>query len=150
MKKLYARLLGFISVDHPSPGLKQLPLAGVFVMSLVLVIFDKDIVLTSFLSALIGVILMIAATVLAAVLTILPRFDRWAIVIPLVDFLAIGLFGNGTGGHLSLFGAEIVLPVVWVAAERGRRYIVLAAAGTAVALITPYVLGTDRFVAAGD
>ncbi|MDQ1545752.1 MAG: hypothetical protein QOH69_656 [Actinomycetota bacterium] len=150
MKRLYSRLITFISVDHPSVGLKQLPLTIAFVISLILLLFVPGIQITNLVLATLGIILLFVATVLSALLTIRPKLDRWSIVIPLIDFLAIGAFRTGTGGIMSLFGAMVVLPVVWVAAEKGRRYILIAAAGAVAALILPYVTGAIEFRNASD
>jgi signal transduction histidine kinase len=150
MKKLYTRLISFISVDHPSPGLKQLPLAVAFAISIVLVLAVPDISVTSVLFTSIGIGLLVLATVLAAVFTILHRRDSWAIIVPLIDFVAIGTFRAGTGSILSLFGALVILPVVWVAAEKGRRYILIAAAGSCAVLMAPYIFGVARFVTGSD
>jgi signal transduction histidine kinase len=150
MKRLYSRLFGFISVDHPSVGLKQIPLTAAFIIALLVLLFVPVISITSASMAAIGIALLFVATVLSAVFTLYPRLDRWAIVIPLLDFLAIGTFRAGTGALQSLFGAMVVLPVVWVAAEKGRRYILIAAAGTVVALILPYAVGVTKFTDASD
>jgi hypothetical protein len=120
MKNLYQRIVTFLSVDHPSVGLKQLPLTVAFVVSLCVLLFVPGIQITSLLMASLGIGLLFAATVLAAVLTLNTKFERWAILVPLLDFLAIGTYRTGTGGILSLFGAMVILPVVWVAAEKGR------------------------------
>ena len=150
MKNLYSRLIAFISVDHPSPGLKQLPLAVVFVLSIIVVLLVPGIEITSLPFATVGIALLVLATIFAAILTTVPRLDKWAIVVPLVDFVAIGTFRAGTGGILSLFGAMIILPVVWIAAEKGRQYILIAAGGTAVVLIAPYLLGIAQFQSGSD
>jgi signal transduction histidine kinase len=143
MKKLYARVMGFLSVDHPSTGLKQLPLAVVFVISIVVVLVVPGLQVTNVLPATIGVALLVLATLLSAIFTIRPKLDRWAILIPLVDLVAIGTFRVGTGGIMSLFGAMIILPVVWIAGENGRRHILIAAVGTSVVLTFPYLFGVN-------
>jgi signal transduction histidine kinase len=145
MKRLATRVVSFLSVDHPSAGLKQLPLTAAFVVSLLILLLVPGIQITSELWATIGISLLFVATVLSAVFTLRPKLDKWAIIVPLLDFLAIGTYRSGTGGVLSLFGAMVVLPVVWVAAERGRRHILIAAAGTVVALILPYAFGITEF-----
>jgi signal transduction histidine kinase len=150
MKRLYSRLVSFLSVDNPSVGLKQLPLTVVFVIALFVLLLVPGVPITSELMATLGIGLLFAATVLSAVFTVLPRLDRWALLIPLLDFLAIGTFRAGTGGILSLFGAMVVLPLLWIAAERGRRYILIATAGTVVALILPYLVGVTEFTSASD
>jgi signal transduction histidine kinase len=150
MRKLFNRLMSFLSVDHPSVGLKQLPLAVVFVIALLLVLLVPDIDITNPVLAIIGVGLLFVATVGSALLTNFSVLERWAILIPLVDFLAVGTFRAGTGGILSLFGGMIVLPVVWIAAERGRRYIVVAGVGAVVSLMVPYLVGSTEFTSASD
>ena len=145
MKKFYRWLVGYVSVDHPSVGLKQLPTAIAFVVSLVVLLFVPGIPITNQVLTASGIGLLFLATVLAALLTAWPKFARWGIVVPLIDFLAIGLYRAGTGGSTSLFGAMVVLPVLWIAAEKGRRYILIAAAGTVVALIMPYEVGILKF-----
>ena len=150
MKRLYSRLITFISVDHPSVGLKQLPLTVVFVLSLLVLLFVPGIQITNLVMATLGIALLLVATVLSALFTARPKLERWSLVIPIIDFLAIGTFRDGTGGIMSLFGAMVVLPVVWVASEKGRRYILIAAAGTCVALILPYIMGGTEFTSASD
>jgi signal transduction histidine kinase len=143
MKNPFGRLMGFLSVDHPSPGLKQLATTGAFIIALVLIIAVPDINITNGLMATVGIVLMLIATILSAILTRFSTLYRWAIIVPIIDFLALGAFRAGTGGSVSLFSAMIVLPVVWVAAEKGRWYIALAAAGSSVALLTQYIFGID-------
>jgi signal transduction histidine kinase len=60
--------------------------------------------------------------------------SRLAIIIPVLDLIGLSAFRAGTGGGLSPFSSLIILPVIWIAAEPGRRYILIAAAGTLVAL----------------
>src|SRR5690606_11564977 len=86
-----------------------------------------------------------------------PRDGRWAhlaYIVPLVDFVAIGLLRMGAGTQQGSFDALIVLPLVWLAAEYGRRNAVMAASGAAVAVILPFVfepslLSQPLFVARG-
>jgi signal transduction histidine kinase len=75
---------------------------------------------------------------------------RWSLVIPLIDFIALGAFRGGTGGIASIFSAVILLPVVWVAAEEGRRFAVLAAFGSGVALMMPYIFGIMFLTSPGE
>lgn len=134
-------MMGFLSVDHPSPALKQLPTASAFAIGIVLLLTVPGIEVTNELMAVVGITLMVTATVLSAILTRAEHLDRYAIFVPIIDFLAIGAFRAGTGGTASLFSELILLPVVWIAAEEGRRHIVIAAVGTSVALLMPYILG---------
>jgi signal transduction histidine kinase len=150
MKKLFTRMMGFISVDHPSTGLKQLPLAVVFVISILVVLSVPGIQITNSALAAAGVAVLVLVTVLAAIFTLRPKLDRWALLIPLADLAAIGTFRAGTGGIVSLFGAMVILPVVWIATEEGRRYIAIAAIGSSVVLMAPYLFGVARFGSGSD
>jgi signal transduction histidine kinase len=150
MRNFVRRVMAFISVDHPSPGLKQLPLAVAFVISIALVLFVPGISITDSGLATSGLAFMVLATVFAAVLTIRPKLDRLAIIVPLIDLVAIGMFRAGTGGILSLFGATVILPVVWIATEKGRRYILIAALSTSIVLLAPYIFGVADFTSGSD
>jgi signal transduction histidine kinase len=142
--------MAFVSVDHPSPALKQLPLAVMFLISLLIIEFAHDVAITDTPMAAVGIVLVIAATALSAVLTALPKYHKLAILVPLIDFVAIGTFRAGTGATMSLFGSLIILPVVWVAAEKGRIYIVLAAVATSFALMIPYIFGVTQLTTPSD
>jgi signal transduction histidine kinase len=148
--KTLRRIEAFLSVDHPSPGLKQLPLAVVFVIALLVLLFVPGLEVTNSILVAVGIGLLVVATVLSAVFTAVPKLDNWAIIVPLVDLLGIGTFQAGTGGITSLLGALVTLPVVWIAAEKGRLYIVLAAVGAAVALLLPYVFAVEHFTSGSD
>lgn len=88
-----------------------------------------------------GAAVMGAATALVLVLARWAPTHRLTVLVPVLSMLAIGLFRIGTGGTLSVFTVMLVLPVVWIASEDGRRYIVLAAVSCAAALSLPYLLG---------
>jgi signal transduction histidine kinase len=141
MPKLWSSVMGFISVDHPTPALKQLPTAIAFAAAILLIIFVPGITVTNEVTAALGIGLIVVATVLAAMFTRMPQYERFVLAVPIVDLIAIGAFRAGTGGVLSLFSAILLLPVVWIAAERGRRHILIAIAGTSVALYAPYFFG---------
>lgn len=52
---------------------------------------------------------------------------RAALLIPLIDLLAIGLLRAGTGGAASVFGALLILPVLSLGVEPGRLPLVVGA-----------------------
>ena len=141
MREFWQRAFGFLSVDHPSPGLKQLPTTLALAIALVLILLVPDIGISHGLWAAVGVGLVVFATILAALLTYAHGLEQWAVIVPVIDFIGLGAFRAGTGGSLSIFSAMIILPVVWVAAEKGRGYIALAGAGTMVALMMPFIFG---------
>jgi signal transduction histidine kinase len=141
MRRLFSRIMNYLSVDRPSPALKQLPIVLAFALSLILTVVVPDFGATSIRMVIVAVVLIIVATALAAVVSRVNTLARWAVVVPLIDFVALGAFRGGTGGVQSIFSAMILLPVVWIAAEDGRRYVVLAAIGSGTALMMPYIFG---------
>ena len=130
----------FILVDTPTPLLKQAPTTIAFLGAVAIVLSVPGLDFTDRTAAIGGIWGVIVATVLAAVFTWQPAFARVALLIPCVDLLAIGFFRVGTGGSLSLFASLIILPVIWIAVTPQRRYIILAAVGTSIALMMPFIL----------
>ena len=57
----------------------------------------------------------------------------------MADVLGLGLFRAGTGGAGSLFAGLILLPIVWIAAAPGFRYVLIVTGLTAVALVIPFL-----------
>ena len=139
MARVLPNVMAYLSVDHPSPALKQLPTSLAFATGIVLLLTVPGIEVTHELTAAIGIALMVVATALAAVFTRVERLDRLSILIPIIDLLAIGAFRSGTGGAMSIFASLLILPVVWIAAERGRRHILIAAIGVSFVLYMPYL-----------
>jgi signal transduction histidine kinase len=147
---VFDRIRSILTVDHPSPALKQLPTPAALVISLLLIWAVPDITIFNGVWAIIGIALVAIATIISALLTWKSRYANWAVLIPVIDFIGIGAFRAGTGGTASIFAAMIILPVVWVAAEKGRGYIALAGAGAAVALMMPYIFGVAPITNASD
>ena len=132
-----ARLL---FVDKPNPMLKQLPTTGAFALAIIICIVLPE-VRTNIAAIILSVAVMVAATIVAFYYTRVGHFNRWwALIIPGLSLLAIALLRVGTGGTTSLFGALIILPIVWISAERGRRWIFVSIIGASATLMLPYVL----------
>jgi signal transduction histidine kinase len=132
--KLYRWVLNAIQVDNAPPFLKQVPFAVAFVGAVSIVMVSPNIDFTVWTAALVGMWIIILATALSALFSYQPSMSRLAIIIPVLDLIGLSAFRAGTGGGLSPFSSLIILPVIWIAAEPGRRYILIAAAGTLVAL----------------
>lgn len=100
-----------------------------------------------------GAVLLAAATALALLAAWRPPAatrraadpwsagDGWAVAVPLLSILAVGLLRAGTGGADSLLGAVLVLPVIWIAAEPGRWSVAVAAGASCLALLLPALPG---------
>jgi len=130
-----------LEVDHPSALLKQLPTAVMTVLAAVVILAIPGVPVTNLILTSGGISLVVIATVVALILSRVPGAQKAEILVPLVDLLALGALRTGTGGGESLFGGLIILPVVWIAAKTGRKYILIAALGTAAALMMQYFFG---------
>ena len=125
--------------DNPSPMLKQAPTVIATVIAGVLTWWIPGLPLTNALPAFLGITLVLAATLLAAVLTARGVQDGWVVLlIPIVDIVGLGLFRTGTGGATSLFSSFVLLPVVWIAAAPGIRYVFVVGGLSSLALLMPY------------
>lgn len=92
--------------------------------------------------AVIAALLIVAAITAVDFLFILyPAIARFEVIVPLVDLFAIGLLSYGTGERHSVLEVFIVLPLFWIAAHEGRRFIAYAALGGAAALVLPFLFG---------
>ena len=131
------RWLSRISLDSPSPFVKQLPTVFGFAIAVALCVlpFGTDIGDLFFFA--VGVGLATLATILALVLPWRTMPGWTALIVPVLSLVAVGFFRLGTGGSVSPFGALLLLPFVWIATEEGRWNAVIAAAGTFLVLIAP-------------
>lgn len=136
---LYKRL-GF---DAPSPLLKQAPLAALFLVAVAASFGIPSITLTKPAFIVVGALVVVAATALATVLSPKESLWDWGLVVPGLDFIALGLLRHGTGDGGTVFASLVILPVVWFAAEEGRKFIIYAALGTAITVFMPFVLGVN-------
>jgi len=126
-------------LDNPSPMLKQAPTFIAAVLAAVLTWWIPDLPLTHFVPAIGGLVIVLAATALAAVLTARGTEDGWVVLlIPIVDIIGLGLFRSGTGGATSIFSSLVILPVVWIAAAPGIRWVFAVFGLTSFALLMPY------------
>ena len=129
-----------LAVDNPSPALKQLPTAVAFWVAFSLALTVPAIGVSDPIAFISAAIVMVVASVLSLLYTRARRATRWALIVPGFLLLAIGLLRVGTGGITSIFTGLLVLPIIWIAAEKGRRWVIVAAIGTYVALMLPYLV----------
>jgi signal transduction histidine kinase len=141
MRRLWEIVMGRLSVDRPSPALKQLPTAVAFAAATITAISVPSILITSPYAVIVGSVFMTIATIVALYFTRQVTYDRWwALIVPGLSLTAIAFLRVGTGGITSLFGSLIILPMVWIATERGRRWIAVSMFGASAALMLPYVV----------
>ena len=125
----------------PAPVLKQLPMAIAFSVALILALTNSAMFVADL--ALIGTssLVMAGAIALSVAFGMLGRETTWTLIVPGLSLVSIGLFRAGTpAGVDAIFASLIILPVVWIAAEDGRRWIFVAALGSAASLMLPYAV----------
>ncbi len=127
-------------LDRPGPLIKQSATVIVTGLALLLVIVVPGVGFSNILVALIGLGVLVIATGLAALFGRFAPNSQLVVLVPLIDILAVALFRAGTGGVTSLFASILILPVVWIASQKGRRNIVYAGVGTALALMMPAIV----------
>lgn len=87
-----------------------------------------------------GVSIAVVGLVLAAAAARWPAVMRLELIVPALDFFAVGLLRYGTGDSRSVFTTIVALPLVWVAANPGRRNVLWPVLGTAGTLLLPYLI----------
>ena len=132
-------------VDNPSPLIKQAPTLTAAVIAALLTWTVPQLPFTHLGVALIGLAVVLAATVQAAILSARHVYDGWAVLlVPMIDIVGLGLFRAGTGGAASVFGSLVLLPVVWIAAAPGIRWVFVVGGLTSFALLMPYLADPPR------
>jgi len=129
-----------MDLDHPSPAVKQSATAIAVVAAAVLTLLVPGLGFSSTTVAVAGIGIIAFATLVSLVFTRFDNLEHYALLIPVIDLFGLGAFRAGTGGTASLWGSLIILPVVWLAAAEGRRFIAYAGVGTSIALMTPYII----------
>lgn len=125
--------------DNPNPLVKQTPTLTATVIAALMTWWVPDLHATHRGALIAGIAVVLAATVQAATLSALRVQDGWIVLlVPMIDIIGLGLFRAGTGGPTSLFSSLVLLPVVWLAAAPGIRWVFVVGALTSVALLMPY------------
>ncbi len=126
--------------DNPSPLLKQAPTVIATIIAAILTWWVPDLPITHVMPAVWqGSPSSSRPPCSPPVLTTRGMHDGWAVLlIPIVDIVGLGLFRTGTGGATSLFSSLVLLPVVWLAAAPGIRWVFVVGGLTSIALLMPY------------
>lgn len=139
-----------IDFSRPAPVMRHAPTTIGFFAALIITATVPGLEFSSWTAVVGGIVAMLAAVGLAVLFTVVPSLRHLAIIIPFVDFIALGMLRAATGGSLSLFGALLIFPVLWVASENGRKYILFAGLGTSVSIMMPFILGVSELQLASD
>lgn len=129
-----------ISVDQPSPLLKHAPTAISLVVAFLIALYTPGVPITQLFAFVAAVAVAAGSVILAVWFTKTRTPSLWVLSVPLAALFAIALLRVGTGGATSLFSSLIILPVIWIAAEEGRRWILVAGIGTAAAIMLPFIV----------
>lgn len=137
--------LSLAFLDTARPAVRQLASVVGLVLALVVLLAIPGLLVHPMLLAIAAAAILLAMA--AAVVVPWERVsDRWVLVLPVVSLLAFGLLRTATGGTQSVFASLLLLPVIWIAAERGRIVILIAAVGTGLAMAMPYILQAEPWV----
>ena len=127
-------------VDRPTPLLKQMPTFLALLLAVILTSFVPDIDFSSERVAFTGIGMIVVATIFAATISARGVLDSsWIFLIPMIDIVGFGLFRAGTGGAQSIYGALVMIPVVWLATGPGPRYVVLITVLTSSIIVVPFI-----------
>jgi serine phosphatase RsbU (regulator of sigma subunit) len=84
--------------------------------------------------------LLALATVLAVAVDKVPGLASWHNVALALDIVALALLRSGTGPNGSLYAGIVILVVVWLALNEGRRYVTYSALGASVTVLLPILV----------
>ena len=136
----YGAAMKRTSTNSSRPLLKHFPTLAAFTASILVAFLFRDVVVTHPPALLWAALVMVGATLLALYYSVGTRSTRWSLIVPGISLLSIALLRYGTGGATSLFAALIILPVLWISAQAGRRWVIVAIFGTSAALMLPSVI----------
>jgi len=135
-----AARLGSTGASGPTPALKQLPMLVLFVLAVLTSLSVPSLGVTAPRSLLLACGIIVAATLLAVLVTWRPDLARFAELVPALDFLAVGMLRIATGENASIYGSLVILPVVWFSLNPGRWNVLVAFVGVYVSLGLPLLL----------
>ncbi|MET0862976.1 MAG: ATP-binding protein [Nakamurella sp.] len=118
---------------------RQLCTVAVYLLAQ-LMFLVPGVVITQEWAVALGAVLMAGATAAAFVLGRPDLPTRAAMLIPLIDLIAIGLLRAGTGGSSSVFGALLILPVLSLGVEPGRLPLFIGAPVIVGVILLPQLI----------
>ncbi|MGO4299702.1 sensor histidine kinase [Leifsonia sp. RAF41] len=138
------RWLSRIPIDSPSAFMKQVPTILGFGIAVIIAVVPNGVPITNGPIFVAGIALVTVASILSFVIPWRRLHPEWAVVVPTLSLLAVGLLRLGTGSGASPFVVLTLLPFVWIASEAGRINILIAALTTFVVLLAPLFVDGAR------
>ncbi|PYY39596.1 PP2C family protein-serine/threonine phosphatase [Curtobacterium sp. MCPF17_046] len=129
------------SSARTTPLTNQAVIAAVSVVAAVCSVLLPWLTVTNAPSMWAGTGLALLGLAFTGLLVARPGLARFELLVPALDFIAIGLLRFGTGDARSPFLAAVLLPLIWIAARPGRQHVVYPLIGTAVTFLLPTVVG---------
>ncbi|WP_285113341.1 ATP-binding protein [Leifsonia sp. fls2-241-R2A-40a] len=139
----FDRWLSRLPIDSPSAFMKQIPTIIGFAIAALIAAVPNGVPVTDVTEFLAGIALAAVASILSFAVPWRRFHQEWAVIVPTLSLLAVGLLRLGTGSSASPFVVLTLLPFVWIASEEGRINILIAALTTFVVLLAPLVLDGD-------
>jgi PAS domain-containing protein len=109
-----------LSPQNPSPVIKQSATAFAFAAGLYLVVNVPGFGVTDWSAVWAATALMVLAVGFAVVFTTVHQKTHMVLIVPVLSLFAIGIMQAGVG---ALFTTLTILPILWIAAEEGRRWV---------------------------
>ncbi|PPF77747.1 PAS domain-containing sensor histidine kinase [Pseudoclavibacter sp. Z016] len=133
---------GQFTVDTTSPAIRQLASVLGLLIALGAILLVPGALITEPVPAWTGVVIVVALAGAAFLVPWDTAPPCTRLILPMASMLALGLFRVGTGGALSMFTSLVLLPLIFIATEPGRRAIWCAIGTLLVTLALPYLMGT--------
>jgi sigma-B regulation protein RsbU (phosphoserine phosphatase) len=127
-----------------TPLTNQIVIAAVSVVAAVCSVLLPWLTVTNATSMWAGTGLALLGVAVTGLFMVRPGLARFELTVPALDFVAIGLLRFGTGDASSPFLAAVLLPLIWIAAQPGRRNIVYPLLGTVATFLLPMLLGRSE------
>lgn len=128
--KILRQMASALTPEDVSPVIKQAATTLAFAAALYIVFSVPELEITDWSTVAAAVGLMILAVGFSVAFSTMRTQTHWTIIIPVISLMAIGLLRAGAG---TIFTPVAILPIVWIASEEGRRWVVLAIVTTSAA-----------------
>ncbi|WP_382307522.1 ATP-binding protein [Herbiconiux sp. UC225_62] len=151
MPTVRARVTRFLDTAD-RPAVKQVPSAAAFVLANVFILLPGQVgAIPTNVGALVAADALVAVATLLAFLVPWERHGRRVqLAVPLLTIAGMIVLRLATGGAQSPYGGLLLIPIVWIASEPGRRSVAVVLAAVAVNFALPYLVGQSQVGGAQD